>query len=192
MTRGGTTQAAGNCLSNPTGEFKSIPEHDAVALLGADHRKVEGFFAKSEVASDDGVKQVLAMQICLELTIHTKIEEDVFYPACEGSVAEDLLKEAYVEHDGAKVLIAEIEADGPHDEFYDAKVRVLLEQIEHHVKEEEQRIAQARRAGLDMDALGGKMVAEKQLLMEIYKSRAPPTPETRTLAATTIGETTHG
>jgi hemerythrin superfamily protein len=172
------------------------PKLDAVALLKADHRKVEDLFAKFEAAAGDGKKQALATQICMELTIHTKIEEDVFYPACEGAVEEDLLKEAYVEHDGAKVLIAEIEAGGPDDEFYDAKVKVLSEQIEHHVKEEEQRVegmfAQARKAGLDMDALGEKMAAEKQQLMASYKSTGLPTPETPTLTATTIGEAAHG
>ncbi|MCI3134014.1 hemerythrin domain-containing protein [Phenylobacterium aquaticum] len=83
---------------------------DAIALLKADHRKVAGLFEDFQVAKGDGAKRKLADQICLELTVHTKIEEDVFYPACEGAVEEDLLKEAYVEHDGAKVLIAEIEA----------------------------------------------------------------------------------
>ena len=90
--------------------------------------------------------------------IHAQLEEEIFYPACEGKVDEDLLSEAYVEHDSAKVLIAEIEAGGPDDEFYDAKVKVLSEMIEHHVEEEEKRVegmfAQARKAGLDMDALG--------------------------------------
>ena len=91
----------------------------------------------------------------MELTIHTKIEEDIFYPACEGAVEKDLLKEAYVEHDAAKVLIAEIENGGPDDEFYDAKVKVLSEEITHHVKEEEQRVegmfSQApQRRSLDM------------------------------------------
>src|SRR4029077_13063911 len=104
---------------------------DAVALLKADHRKVEELFAKFEAAKGEGRKRALAEQICMELTVHAQIEEDVFYPACEGKVEEDLLKEAYVEHDGAKVLIAEIEAGGPDDEFYDAKVKVLSEQIEH-------------------------------------------------------------
>ncbi len=169
---------------------------DAVALLKADHRKVEELFAQFEAAKGDGKKQALAMQICMELTVHTKIEEDIFYPACEGAVEEDLLKEAYVEHDGAKVLIAEIEAGGPDDEFYDAKVKVLSEQIEHHVKEEEQRVegmfAQARKAGLDMDALGDKMAAEKQQLMATYKSSGLPTPETPTLTSTAIGERAHG
>src|SRR6202012_763223 len=98
------------------------PENlDAVALLKADHRKVEDLFAKFEAAKGDGKKRALAEEICMELTIHTQIEEDVFYPACEGKVEEDLLKEAYVEHDAAKVLIAEIEAGGPDDKVYAAK-----------------------------------------------------------------------
>ena len=172
------------------------PKLDAVALLKADHRKVEDLFAQFEAAKGDGRKQALAAQICMELTIHTKIEEDVFYPACEGAVEESLLKEAYVEHDGAKVLVAEIEAGGPDDAFYDAKVKVLSEQIEHHVKEEEQRVegmfAQARKAGLDMDTLGDKMAAEKAKLMGAYKSGGLPTPETPTLAATKIGQAAHG
>ncbi len=163
---------------------------DAVALLKADHRKVEDLFAQFEAAKGDGKKKALAEQICMELTIHAKIEEDIFYPACEGKVEEDLLKEAYVEHDGAKVLIAEIEAGGPDDEFYDAKVKVLSEQIEHHVKEEEQRVegmfAQARKAGLDMDDLGARMAAEKAELMASYKAGGLPKPETTTLQGTAL------
>jgi hemerythrin superfamily protein len=159
---------------------------DAVALLKADHRKVEELFAAFEKASGDGRKRKLAEEICMELTIHTQIEEDVFYPACEGKVEEDLLKEAYVEHDGAKLLIAEIEAGGPDDEFYDAKVKVLSEQIEHHVEDEEKRVegmfAQARKGGLDMDALGAEMAAEKERLMAQYKSGGLPRPQTTTFS----------
>jgi len=162
---------------------------DAIALLKADHRKVEELFAQFEKARDAGRKETIARQICLELSVHTKIEEDVFYPACEGHVDDDLLKEAYVEHDGAKVLIAEIEAGGP-DDFYDAKVKVLSEMIEHHVKEEEQRVegmfAQARKAGLDMEALGLRMSQEKTRLTEEY-GKSLPTPETPTLRATELG-----
>ena len=163
---------------------------DAVALLKADHRKVEDLFAKFEAAKGDGRKKALAEEICMELTVHTKIEEDIFYPACEGKVEEDLLKEAYVEHDSAKVLIAEIEAGGPDDEFYDAKVKVLSEMIEHHVEEEEARVegmfSQARKAGLDMDALGDQMAAEKAQLIATYKKTGLPTPEAPTLQATTL------
>src|SRR3954463_16222239 len=165
-------------------------KQDAIALLKADHRTVEDLFAQFENASGDGRKRKIAEQICLELTVHAQIEEEIFYPACEGKVEEDLIKEAFVEHDGAKVLIAEIEAGGPDDEFYDAKVKVLSEQIEHHVEEEEQRVegmfSQARKAGLDMDALGEQMAAEKAQLVASYKSSGMPVPETPTLEGTTL------
>ena len=161
---------------------------DAVALLKADHDKVEELFASYEKASGDGRKRKLAEEICMELTVHAAIEEEIFYPACEGKVEEDLLKEAYVEHDGAKILIAEIEAGGPSDEFYDAKVKVLQEQIEHHVQEEEKRMeglfAQAKKAGLDMDVLGEELTARKQELMASYEKGGLPTPELTTMDAT--------
>ena len=159
---------------------------DAIALLKEDHRKVEDLFGQFEKASGDGRKQKIAEQICMELTVHTELEEKIFYPACEGKVEEDLLKEAYVEHDGAKVLIAEIEAGGPDDEYYDAKVKVLQEQIEHHVEEEEKRMeglfAQARKAGLDMDALGETMATRKAELVATYKASGVPKPELTTMS----------
>ncbi len=162
---------------------------DAVALLKEDHRTVEELFAQFEKASGDGRKQKLANQICLELSVHAKIEEEIFYPACEGKVEEDLLKEAYVEHDGAKILIGEIMAGEPSDEFYDAKVTVLQEQIEHHVEEEEKRMeglfAQARKAGLDMDALGEQLAARKAELTRQYETSGLPAPELKTVEAST-------
>ncbi|MDF7777901.1 hemerythrin domain-containing protein [Sphingomonas sp. AOB5] len=165
-------------------------KQDAVALLKADHRSVEALFEKFEGAKGDGSKQKIALQICMELTVHAKIEEEIFYPACEGKIEEDLLEEAYVEHDGAKVLIAEIEAGSPSDDFYDAKVKVLSEQIEHHVEEEEKRMegmfAQAKKAGLDMDALGEQLLARKTELLADYKAGGLPKPELTTLKATTI------
>lgn len=164
---------------------------DAIALLKADHRKVEALFEKFEKASSADRKRALAEEICLELTVHAQIEEEIFYPACEGAVEEDLLKEAYVEHDGAKVLIAELEAGGPGDEFYDAKVKVLSEMIEHHVEEEEKRVegmfSQARKAGLDVDALGREMLARKEELTAQYKAGGPPAPKTTTMDQVTLG-----
>ena len=157
---------------------------DAIALLKADHRKVEELFEKFEAAKGASAKERLAKQICTELTVHTIIEEEIFYPACKGKAEDDLLDESYVEHDGAKVLIAEIEAGGPDEEFYDAKVKVLSEEIEHHVQEEEKPgeglFAQARKAGLDMDALGQQMAARKEELLAQIKSGGLPPPETRT------------
>ena len=165
-------------------------QKDAVAMLKEDHRTVEDLFAQFEKASGGNRKKEIADQICMELTIHAMIEEEIFYPACDGKVEEDLLKEAYVEHDGAKVLIAEIEAGGPDDEFYEAKVKVLSEMIEHHVEEEEKRVegmfSQARKAGLDMDALGEQMAAEKAQLIADYKAGGLPRPATPTFSGTAL------
>jgi hemerythrin superfamily protein len=154
---------------------------DAIALLKQDHRNVEELFEKFEKASGEGRKQTLAEEICLELSVHAEIEEEIFYPACEGKVDEDLLKESYVEHDAAKLLIDEIINGGPDDEFYDAKVKVLQEEIEHHVQEEERRMeglfAQARKAGLDMDALGEQLAARRQELTQRFKTSGVPKPK---------------
>jgi hypothetical protein len=164
---------------------------DAIALLKADHRKVEELFEQFEETGGAKRKEEIARKICLELTIHTKIEEEIFYPACRGKIEDDLVDEAIVEHDSAKVLIAEIEAGGPDEDFYDAKVQVLSELIEHHVEEEEKRgdgmFAQARKADLDLDALGEEMAARKAELMKEYKADGVPTPEASSLKRTGIG-----
>ena len=158
---------------------------DAIALLKADHRAVEELFEKFEKASGSERKRKLAEEICLELSVHAEIEEEIFYPACEGKVDDDLLKESYVEHDGAKVLIAEIMNGGPSDEYYDAKVKVLQEEIEHHVEEEEKRLeglfAQARKANLDLDGLGQQLASRKAELAEQFKASGIPTPRLTTM-----------
>jgi len=159
---------------------------DAIALLKEDHREVEKLFKQFEEAKGDGRKQKLAHQICLELIVHSEIEETIFYPACEGTVDEDELKEGYVEHDAAKLLIAEIEAaeDGADDDFFDTKVKVLSEEIEHHIKEEEGPggiFSQARKGKLDMDALGEQLAAKKKELIARYKDEGLPTPKLKTM-----------
>ena len=163
----------------------NTPSRDAIALLKEDHRKVEELFEHFEKAKGDGRKEKLALEICKELTIHTIIEEEIFYPAVEGKVDEDLLKESFVEHDAAKVLIAEIEAGGPSDEYYDAKVKVLKEEIEHHVEEEEKPkeglFAQTRVADIDLKELGERLAQRKEALQAEIKASGLPAPETTTL-----------
>ena len=164
----------------------STKSQDAIALLKEDHRTVEKLFEEFEKAKGDGRKEKLANEICLELSVHAAIEEEIFYPACDGKVDEDLLKESYVEHDAAKVMIAEIMGgEGADDDFFDSKVKVLQEEIEHHVEEEEKRMeglfAQARKARLDMDALGEQLAARKQELTETYKATGIPKPELKTM-----------
>jgi hypothetical protein len=115
------------------------------------------------------------------------IEEEIFYPACrEAGVDSDMMDEANVEHDGAKSLIAELEAGSPDDDFYDAKVKVLSEEIKHHVKEEEKRggiFSGAREAELDLAALGEQMAARKEELLAKFQDSGLPAPVTRTMKA---------
>jgi hypothetical protein len=158
---------------------------DAIALLKADHRKVEDLFDQFEKAHEAHRKEKLVKQICTELSIHAMIEEEIFYPACADQVKdEDLLEESYVEHDGAKVLVAELIKSDPGNEFYDAKVSVLSEMIKHHVKEEEKRaeglFAEAKKAGLDMEGLGERLMQRKQELMQEFgEGDNLPAPKTR-------------
>ena len=154
---------------------------DAIALLKNDHRTVEDLFAKFQKASGDDKKWEIAQQICNELKIHAQIEEEIFYPACEGKIEEDLYHEAYVEHDGAKVLINDIMASGGNGEFFEAKVTVLCEEIDHHVKEEEKPsegfFAQARDAGLDMVDLRDRLMARKEELQQQAETAGLPPAE---------------
>jgi hypothetical protein len=156
----------------------SEPDRDATHLLIADHRTVEDLFEQFDKASGQSRKRDIANRICTELKIHTMIEEEIFYPALDGHIDEDLLREAYVEHDGAKVLINEIVDGSPDEEFYDAKVTVLKEQIEHHVKEEEKMrdnmFQQARAAAVDLDELGAKMLARREELQALAASDGLP------------------
>jgi len=158
---------------------------DATHLLAEDHRTVEGLFERFETASGDGRKEKLARQICTELKIHSMIEEEIFYPALRGKISDEDLDEAYVEHDGAKTLINEIEAGGPDEEFYDAKVKVLKEQIEHHVEEEEKIrgniFQQARAADVDLEALGDAMAARKAELTELAEREGLPPAQPATM-----------
>jgi hemerythrin superfamily protein len=161
------------------------PPRDAIALLKADHRKVEELFEQFENTKADSRKQKLALQICNELKIHTAIEEEIFYPAFKGKIEDDTLNEAYVEHDGAKVLINDIMAGSPDDEYYDAKVTVLSEEVKHHVKEEESgkesMFAQCRKTDVDLVGLRDRMLARKEELAAQAKGEGLPPAELRVL-----------
>lgn len=158
---------------------------DAIALLKADHRKVEELFEQFEDAHP-AAQAKIAEQICTELKIHTMIEEEIFYPALRGKIEEDTLNEAYVEHDGAKVLINDILARSPDDDFFEAKVTVLAEEIKHHVREEEMReegmFAQARNTDVDLVVLRDRMLARKEELMAQAKAKGLPPAQMQVVA----------
>lgn len=152
---------------------------DAISLLEKDHAEVKAMFKQYEELGDRAFasKQKLAQKICLELTKHATAEEEIFYPAVrtEGDDTDDLVDEATVEHASAKDLIAQIQAMDPHDDLYDAKVKVLGEYIDHHVKEEEtEMFPKAKKAGIDLVELGQRIQERKDEITEIPSSPIPP------------------
>lgn len=148
--------------------MKSVP-NDAIALLTADHKKVKDLFEQFDKLSDRSKvnKKKIADQICLELTVHAQVEEEIFYPAVRDPIKDDdLMDEAVVEHASARELIAQIGEMDPGDDLYDAKVKVLSEQIEHHVGEEEgEMFPKVRKTRVDLVGLGAQMSARKEELM---------------------------
>lgn len=136
---------------------------DAIALLEADHREVDGYFEAYEGLSDPLEKKALAGRICLALKAHAQIEEEIFYPAARALIDDStLLDEALVEHMGAKTLVAQIEGTPAGQGLFDAMVKVLGEQVRHHVLEEEgQLFPTVRASGADLAALGATLAARK-------------------------------
>jgi hemerythrin superfamily protein len=142
----------------------------ALELLMADHRKVEDLFEQydSEKESDEDTRRAIAQKICGELTVHTTVEEEILYPWLRENLEDmEMLEEAYVEHNGAKDLIAQIESSSEVDDAYNAKVKVLSEYVKHHVKEEEQEIfPEIRSEKEELDELGQQIASRKSELME--------------------------
>jgi len=144
---------------------------DAIKLLTADHTEVKALFKQYdelvEAEAGDDERQQVATLICQMLTVHAQIEEEIFYPAAREVLDEqDLVDEADIEHASAKDLIAQIEGSDPSDDHYDAKVKVLGEYIDHHVKEEQNELfKEVKKAGLDTAAVGEQLAARKEALM---------------------------
>jgi hypothetical protein len=173
--------AATKTAAKPTGTTKAKPASktarksaraaarpaDAIKLLKDDHKEVKGYFKQYESLEDEVEKQALADKICLALTVHAQIEEEIYYPATREAIDDDdLLDEAEVEHASAKQLIAEIQAMKAGDRLFDAKVTVLGEYIDHHVEEEESEMfPESRDSDLDLKALGVQLAERKAQLM---------------------------
>lgn len=153
--------------SQDKGEQTEMGSVSALDLLEEDHQQVDGFFDEYETLEDVGEKERMALKICLALTVHAQIEEEIFYPAAREAIERaELIDEAIVEHASAKQLIAEIEEMDANDELYDAKVKVLGEQVRHHVEEEEDELfPQIESSELDLEALGKKMAERKAALL---------------------------
>jgi hypothetical protein len=142
---------------------------DAIAFLQQDHRKVEALFEEFEKTQKKAEKAALAAKICLELRIHTQIEEEILYPPAHAEIEHDLVDEAVVEHAGAKDLIYQIEAMSPDEHLFDAKVKVLSEYIKHHVKEEEtEMFPKLRGHGMNLHEMAEAFGKRKAELIKAY------------------------
>ncbi|HDN9017161.1 hemerythrin domain-containing protein [Aeromonas salmonicida] len=154
-------------VTNTSATSKTPATKDAIALLRADHKEVSDLFADYEKTRSNAKKKALVAKICSELSVHTQIEEEIFYPAITTALKDKLLvPEATIEHGGIKDLIAQLEGAEPDGEMYDAKVKVLSEYVEHHVKEEQTGMFQkAKTTSLDLVELGARMAARKADLL---------------------------
>ena len=142
---------------------------NALEILRADHAAVKKLFSqfnKAKKAADEDAMQEIVAAACKALSIHAQIEEEIFYPALrESADADDQLDEADVEHAHVKELVAQLEDSGPGGDLYDARVKVLSEYVEHHVKEEESTLfTKARKSSCDLNALGEQLLARKEEL----------------------------
>ncbi|MGZ3237936.1 MAG: hemerythrin domain-containing protein [Burkholderiaceae bacterium] len=145
-------------------------KHDAISVLSEDHKQVQAMFKQFEKLTghknNEDKKKELVQEICVALTIHTKAEEELFYPVAREAISDrEMLDEAYVEHASAKELIKQLQTMRPGEDFYDAKVLVLGEYINHHIKEEESKIFPAmKKAKVDLETLGENISQRKDEL----------------------------
>lgn len=174
-----TTQRRANAIKVPSAIARAAQElktslavaefpDDAIALLQQDHRKVEALFEDFEHTQSKSEKAMIAAKICLELRVHTQIEEELLYPPAHKEIEHDLVDEATVEHATAKDLINQIETMSPSEHLYDAKVKVLSEYIKHHVKEEENEMFPKLRGHLNLHDLAARLSKRKVELIKAY------------------------
>ena len=164
----GKSATQSTSASPQNGRKSGAATPDAIDVLKTDHRQVEQWFGQFEKSRSGDKKLELAQKICKALKVHMEIEEEIFYPAFLAATKDKAMHhEAEIEHDGARKLIAQIEASERDDDYYDSKVKVLSEMIKHHVKEEEQRdgmFAEAKKADMDLETLGEKIRDRKSEL----------------------------
>jgi hemerythrin superfamily protein len=158
-----------NAKSGKSSKPKNSSEGmDAIELLEADHRKVEKLFKEFEKAEEPDEKEQIVKQVIMELKVHTKIEEEIFYPQIEEAIkeGEELMNEAREEHHVVDLVIAELENMSPDDERYDAKFTVMMENVQHHIEEEEEEIfPKVEKSSLDLEQIGQEMFERKTELM---------------------------
>ena len=166
-SKSSSSRKSASSKSRSTGKkTASSRQKDAIQLLKADHREVEKLFRDFQKASGEERKMQLARKICMELMVHTQIEEELVYPISREFLKDDeIVNEAVVEHQAAKDLIEQIQGMDASDEMFDAKMQVLQEQIEHHVEEEEKEyFPKIQKTDMDLKGIGQQLMQRKQEL----------------------------
>lgn len=168
-----TSTAARTAARKTTARRATTKTPDAIALLRADHKKVSDLFEQFEKARSASRKRDLVAQICLELTVHAQIEEEILYPEVQAALKDkELVPEARVEHQSIKDLIAAVQDAEPDGEDYDAKVTVMGEWVKHHVKEEQNEMfPKAKKSRLDLVEMGERLRQRKEELMAEQQKR---------------------
>lgn len=148
---------------------------DAISILREDHRRIDDLFRQFDKTRAETLRGELAQRICVELLIHARVEEEIFYPALREAIdADELMDEADIEHDAAARLIEEILRMRPGADHYCARVKVLGDYVRHHVQQEQNRMfSKAREARLDMRALGEQIQERKKELQQGLLSHRP-------------------
>ena len=168
-TRAPAKRATGTVASKTTTRATKAPvAQEATALLKADHKLVSQLFAEYEKTRSTAKKQTLVARICMELGIHAKVEEEIFYPAVKAALKDkEMVPEAIVEHASLKELMAQVEGKEPDGEMFDAKIKVMSEYVKHHVREEQtEMFPKAKKATrLDMTVLGARLAQRKAELL---------------------------
>lgn len=152
----------------------SVKTNNAVGLLKADHRMVEDLFKQIESTRDSEELAELVVALHTALSVHTRIEEEVFYPALRAAASDaaDLLDEAMIEHGSNKHFLIDISTTTDDDQYYRARLKVLKEYVNHHVKEEEEKLMpMAESSDMDLEALGAVLSERRQMLMAALEQR---------------------
>ena len=159
----------------PTSNASAAPDDpakDVLQMLMVEHREIKAMFLRYQALADAGrrgdERMLLASHVCVALALHMRMEEELLYPAAREVLPkdEDVVDEAYVEHAGAKTLIAQLKTMTSDQPLYDAKVKVLGEYIDHHIREEETEFfPKLRKTSLNLQAMGQRLAARKKQLM---------------------------
>jgi hemerythrin superfamily protein len=171
-SKSATSRKSASSRAKSTTKKAAAVQKDAIQLLKADHREVERLFKQFHDARGEERRMQLCERICMELMVHTEIEEEIFYPTCREFLKDDeIINESLIEHQAAKDLIDEIRGMDAYDDMFDARMQVLQEQIEHHVEEEEKELFPlVQKTDMDLKDVGHRLMMRKTELQERMKS----------------------